>query len=48
MTLAEGDLKAGFVYRTEYQLFGKCDGSRTCMVQTFGRAGTNLGRNGLR
>ena len=26
--------------------FGKRNGSRTCLVQTFGRAGTNLGRDG--
>ena len=25
--------------------FGKRNGSRTCLVQTFGRAGTNLGRD---
>ena len=28
--------------------FGKCNGSRTWLVHTFGRAGTNLGRDGLR
>ena len=27
---------------------GKRNGSRTCLVQTFGRSGTNLGRDGLR
>ena len=26
---------------------GKRNSSRTCLVQTFGRAGTNLGRDGL-
>ena len=25
-------------------LFGKCNGSRTCLIQTFVCAGTNLGR----
>ena len=29
-------------------LLRKCNGSRTCLVQTFGRAGNNLGRDGLR
>ena len=28
-------------------VFGKRNGLRTCLVQTFGRAGTNLGRDGL-
>jgi len=29
-------------------VFGKRNGSRTCLAQTFGLAGTNLGRDGLR
>jgi len=28
------------------RLFGKHNGSRTCLVQTFERAGSNLGRDG--
>ena len=30
------------------RFFGKRNGSWTCMVQSFGRAGANLGRDDLR
>ena len=32
----------------QVMFFGKRNGSRTCLVQICGRAGTNLGRDGLR
>ena len=35
------------VVRTQTPLFENSNGPRTCLVQTFGRAGTNLGRDGL-